>query len=134
MDIIKIKKALYAALQNDFAIYLDADSKYYYRFSFYPLHEVCNGLLYVHFEKNGKINAGKADIDFQYLRKTKKAEKLITKFCAALDGCTAEEMKRIFPIFEYYSEKFQALYNAKYSQKIELYTESDDIKPSEVLQ
>lgn len=132
MDIIKIKKALYAAFKNDFEIQYYNNNCSSYCFAFYPLNEVYNGLLYIRFDENGKLNKSDTRIDYQYLHKTKKAEKLLANFCAALDGCTAKQMERIKPIFEYFEEKYKALYNTKYSFKIELYTESESIQAEDM--
>ena len=89
MDIKKIKTALYNALKNDIAIEFYNINDFSFCFSFYPLDNCYNGLVYIRF---------------------------------------SEEKLAIKPIFDFYHEKATAIFSAKYSIKINLYTDNEDIK------
>ena len=128
MNIKEIKAALYNALKNDFAINFYDSDKNKVIFSFYPLDELSNGLIKIYYTDNGKLCADAAQIDFQYCPQTKKSEKLLKRFSAALDGCTHEQINKLSPVFEYYIKQAKKVYDAKFSIYVNLYTTSEDIK------
>ena len=127
MDIKKIKTALYNALKNDIAIEFYNINDFSFCFSFYPLDNCYNGLVYIRFSEE-KLAAENISINFQYLNKTKKLENTIKKIIYALDGFTKKQLENIKPIFDFYHEKATAIFSAKYSIKINLYTDNEDIK------